>query len=423
LKAMLAPLKRRDFSLLLSGQSISWIGNNFYEIAIMWLVLRLTGSTAAMAGVAAVSAVPQLIFAPLAGVVADRVNRRLLALAMDCGRGLTILVLPLLSLLHHLAVWQIYLVAFVLWTLFTFFIPARQSMIPNLVPDEELPAANAAFQAMMFACLLLGYAFGGLVVAAYGVVPALFFDSVTFVGSVSSLLLIRSSGRSVPRSSESHSALKETILGLQFIWHRANLLTVFVFSGVVGLLVGPLLILAAPFSRSVLHAGARGYGLLEGSLMLGGVVGALAASLTRRIQRVGWLLIAVCLVAGVLLTGMSFSTVLPVALPFYLGVGLASGVVNVPLATLIQRLTPDEMRGRVMSSMMMINTAGIPISVAIGGAVAQRIGVATMYAVEGALFLITGLVSMVTPLVRLRSGGEAGPEEATKATIPASEVA
>jgi len=396
----LRPLRHRDFRLLIGGQTISWVGNNFYEIAIMWLVLRSTGSTAAMAGVAAVSVIPQLIFAPLAGVVADRVNRRFLALSMDLCRGVVILALPTLAVLHHLAIWQVYITAFVMFTLFTFFIPTRQAILPNIVPDDELPAANALFQMVLSGSLFVGFALGGLVVAWVGVVPALYLDSISFAGSVLSLLFMRSSGRSA-MVAERTGAVKEAIAGLRFVASVPSLLAIFAFLAVTGFFIGPLLILSAPFSEMILHAGARGYGFLEAGLMLGTLIGALLAGIFGTFHRVGALLIVLVGIAGVLLMGMSYMTVLLAAIAFYLAIGVLSGTLNVPLTTLMQRLTPDAMRGRVMSTMMIVNTAGTPLSLAVGGIVAQRIGVPAMYRVEGVLLLATAAVFAFTPLVRV----------------------
>ncbi len=407
--AALAPLRRRDFRLLLAGQSVSWIGNNFYEIAVMWLVLTLTGSTAAMAGVAAVSTLPQLIFGPFAGVVADRVNRRILALAMDFARGIVILVLPTLALMHHLAVWQVYVSAFILFTLFTFFLPARQAMLPNLVSDEELPAANGLFQATLYLSFLIGFGLGGLLVASVGVVPALYLDAVTFGVSMLTLLLIRSSGRErKTRERPRHSAVRETLLGMQFIFRQSTLLTIFAFNGAVGLLIGPLLILPAPFSRSVLHAGAHGYGLLEASFMAGSVVGAIGATVAAKVRHVGWMMVGVVIGGGLLLAALSYTRVLPAAMACNMAVGGVASILEVPIMTLIQRRTPDEMRGRVLSSMMMVNTAGTPISVAFAGVVAQIVGVAALYRLDGLAFVAMGLICLGTPLIRLRS--DAGPE-------------
>lgn len=402
--SILTPLRRRDFRLLWAGQTVSWIGNTFYEVAIMWLVLSLTHSTAAMAGVAAISALPQLVLSPIAGVVADRVNRRFLALSMDFGRGIVILSLPALQLVHHLALWQIYLVAFLLFTLFTFFLPARESMIPNLVPDDELPAANSLIQATVGMSMLLGFGLGGAVVAAIGVTPALFLDAASFVASVATLLAIHSSGSADRKTDIVRAApLKEAAEGLAFILRQRALLTIFIFSGVIGLFVGPLLILPAPFSRNVLHAGAAGYGLLEASFMAGGIAGAVLGSTTARIRPVGWLLIAVVAIAGALLVGFSYMQLLVPAMLINVCIGSVTSLVEVPITTLIQRLTPDAVRGRVMSTMMMVNTAGIPLSVAAGGALAQVIGVAPLYRISGLAFVALALLSMFTPLSKLRS--------------------
>lgn len=411
--AALAPLRHRDFRLLLGGQTLSWIGNNFYEIAIMWLVLQTTGSTAAMAGVAAVSVIPQLIFSPFAGVVADRVNRRHMALSMDICRGIVILGLPTLAVFHHLAAWQVYITAFVMFTLFTFFIPARQAMLPNVVPDGELPAANALFQMVLSASLFAGFALGGLVVAAVGVVPALYLDSLSFVASAVSLLFMRTSGRASP-AAERGGALSEAAAGLRFVRKQPSLLALFGFMAVSSLLVGPLLILPAPFSQNVLHAGARGYGFLEASFMLGNLAGAMVAAAMTGFRRLGLLLIAVFAAAGGLLAGMSFTTILPAAVAFYLSVGVLAGSINVPMMTLIQRLTPDAMRGRVLSTLMIVNTAGLPLSLAAGGIVAQQLGAAQTYRVVGILFALSSGLFVLTPLRRVRSA----PVQANENGVP-----
>jgi MFS family permease len=197
--------------------------------------------------------------------------------------------------------------------------------------------------------------------------------------------------------------LRETLIGLQFIWRQSTLLIIFAFNGVIGLLVGPLLILPAPFSRTVLHAGAHGYGLLEASFMAGSVVGALTAGMAGKLKHVGWMMIGVVIVGGLLLVGLSYTRILPAAMAFNLSVGIVASVLEVPIMTLIQRRTPDEMRGRVMSTMMMVNTAGMPVSVAAGGILAQIVGVAMLYRQDGLAFVAMGLVCLATPLVRLRA--------------------
>src|SRR5258708_5479857 len=191
-------LGSRPFALLWAGQTISALGDGAYMTALAWQVLLLTGSAQAMGVVLIARSIPMLLFLLLGGVAADRLPRRLVMLASDAGRGISVLAVAVLGQLHLLHLWHLIVLSLIFGLVAGFFMPAYQSIAPELVAAEDLPSANGLTGLSRQMSILLGPLLGALLVASTGPVGAFAFDGLTFAASARFLVALHVPKRAAP---------------------------------------------------------------------------------------------------------------------------------------------------------------------------------------------------------------------------------
>jgi MFS family permease len=192
---ILRPLAGRDFRLLFSGETISLLGDQFHFVALAWLVLQLTGSGLAVGTVLMVAGIPRAIFILIGGAFADRASPRSVMLISNALRAAFVGVLAILVLSGSADLWQLYVLAAVFGIVDAFFWPALSAMVPMLVVEDRLPAANALMQGSQQLTGLLGPALAGLLVAAVGTGLAFGIDAASFGVAALALVLIRGGRR------------------------------------------------------------------------------------------------------------------------------------------------------------------------------------------------------------------------------------
>ncbi|KPK99171.1 MAG: hypothetical protein AMJ90_09625, partial [candidate division Zixibacteria bacterium SM23_73_2] len=186
-------LKNRDFMLVWAGQTVSVLGDSLFQIALMWWVLERTGSTALMATVAILIALPTILLGPFAGTYADRADKRILLIFMDGGRGLLLFFPAALLYFESLQLWHVYILAILLSSMTAFSNPAINSFVPLLVQKDSLTRANSLIHSSRNLSGVLGPALGGILMALFGAGLVLFVDGLTFLFSAIALILVRSS--------------------------------------------------------------------------------------------------------------------------------------------------------------------------------------------------------------------------------------
>ncbi|HEY7093170.1 MAG TPA: MFS transporter, partial [Ktedonobacterales bacterium] len=184
-------LRSRPFALLWLGQTISTLGDGAYLTALAWQVLILTGSGAAMGIVLIATSVPRVLFMLLGGVIADRLPRRLVMLWADAGRAVAVGAIAVLSYTNTLQFWQIIALGLLFGLSQAFFLPAYQSIAPQIVEVEALPSANALNGLTREIGILVGPALGAVLVANFSTASAFGFDALTFLVSALCLLAVR----------------------------------------------------------------------------------------------------------------------------------------------------------------------------------------------------------------------------------------
>ncbi|MEK7848559.1 MAG: MFS transporter [Chloroflexota bacterium] len=376
----LASLGYRDFRLLWLGFGGALIGFWMYQVAQSWLVLRLTNSPLWVGVAAAASNLPFLILGLLGGVVADRVDRRRLLLV---ARGLMALLtggLGVLTLTGQVAVWHVLVVGFLTGVLWSFELPARQAMVPELVGREALFNAVSLMTVAVNGTRIVGPALGGLLVAAWGEGGAI---AVYAVGNVAMVVMVAMMEYRPPRTSPKAGALvRDAVEGVGYMWREKDVRALVGQAAGIGMWSAAYQTLLPVFVRDVYGGGAGELGLLLAAAGLGALAISVLLALRGDFPRKGlW----------VLLTAAAFGAtqVLLALAPGQLGgaaalvgIGAAQTVHSALTTTLILLVVPSGYHGRLMSAMGMTWGLSLVGSIAVG-ALAEVFGAPVAMAVSG----------------------------------------
>jgi hypothetical protein len=399
---ILRPLRVRDFALLWIGLTVSFVGDGVYIIAIAWQAYDLSNSPSALAAVGVAWSLPQVLLLLATGVLSDRLDRRHLMIAGDVIRGAAIGAIGALSIAGTLTMPRLIGLVVVYGAGQAIFGPAFSSIVPTIVPEDLLVQANSLGQFVRpVAWTLVGPLVGGLLVATVGVGWAFVADASTFVFSALMIKLMRT--RRVARDEADRSTPWEDLKeGLGYV-RRTTWLWVAMVAATVSLLAtwGPWEVLVPYVVRNDLGGSAAALGLVYGAGGIGSVSAAIAMGQRGRLPRRAVTFLYLVWAGGMLATaGFGFVTGLWEAmLVAFVGEGCISLLVVVWI-TLVQRLVPGELLGRVSSVDWMISTAGVPLSFAIVGPAADAFGVDATLIVAGVAGALITVAFMFYPGAR-----------------------
>ncbi|MCZ9347704.1 MFS transporter, partial [Streptomyces sp. TRM76130] len=361
--SMFASLKVRNYRLFFMGQVVSNIGTWMQRIAQDWLVLSLTGSSAAVGITTALQFLPMLLFGLYGGVLVDRLRKRPTLLVTQSAMALTALALAALTLTGRVEVWHVYVAAFVMGLATVVDNPARQTFVAELVGRDQLQNAVSLNSANFQSARLVGPAVAGLLITGVGTGWAFFLNGVSFVAPLTGLLLMRTRDlHTVERTPRGKGQLRE---GLHYVAGRPDLLWTIVLVGFIGTFGFNFPVFLSAFADEVFHSGAGTYSLFNTLMAVGSVAGALLAARrgTARLR----LLIAAAMGFGALEIVAAIAPGLWMFALLMVPIGLFSMTVNVTANTSIQMSTDPAMRGRVMSLYMMVFLGGSPVGAPIVG--------------------------------------------------------
>jgi DHA3 family macrolide efflux protein-like MFS transporter len=388
-------LRDRDFLALWSGQMISQIGDSFTFLALLITVNRLTGSAAAM-GVMMISlTLPQLAFSLLAGVVVDRVDRKLVMIVSDLLRA--VLVLAFLTVRSAGQIYIFYIVGFLLSSVSVFFWPAKTAMIPRIVKGgDRLLSANALSQTVRVVGLLIGPALAGFAIGWFGTSVAFVADSLTYLVSAMAIITIRTSGSTADEERVSLSLVWHRLAdGFSFTMRHSTLVGIVVTLLVALLGVGAIEVLFVPYLQGEFGVGPEGLGFVQTTQGLGMLVGSVLlgylAARFRLTRIIAWstsmlgFAVALCGLAGHFLF---------IALCTFMA-GLSLAPLNAALSTLMQRTVPDEKLGRVSSVVDTTMTLSYLLSMGGAASFAEALGIRTVFVSAGLVTAISALPALV----------------------------
>ena len=393
-------LRHRNYRLYLTGQMVSVCGTWMQQVAQGWLVYRLTGSATLLGVVGFASQIPVFALGPIAGVVTDRFSCRRIAVLTQSAALLQALLLSLLTLTGLVQPSHIILLGILLGIINAFDMPARQSLVNQLVEGEDLPNAVALNSSMINAARIVGPGLAGLLVAALGEGFCFLINALSYLAVIWALLAMRLTQRG--RESAHHLSLAHSLAeGMRYVMTTAPIRDLLVLLGLVGFMGMPYMTLMPIFAGEVHKGGADALGLMMGSVGLGALIGALSLAKRGQVRGLGKIIVATTMGFGVALVIFAASPSFWLSLAVLLGVGFSWMVLIAACNTLLQVLAVDEMRGRVMSlfSMMLVGMA--PFGSLIAGWLADWVG-APLVVTVGGFFCAAGGLVFAQRLPRLR---------------------
>lgn len=370
--ARFAALRHRNFALLWAGVIVSNVGTWMQNVTQSWLMLQLTDSPVWLGLLGLSFAIPMVTLPLLGGAVVDRVHRVRLLYVTQTGQMLLAFALAILTWLNLIAVWHILLASFLGATLLAFDNPARQALVYDLVPHEDLLNALSLNAATYTGAALVGPALAGLLLIPLGPAALFFLNGVSFLAVIFALAAMRGVHS---RGSAIAAPLGRAVgTGLAYVWRTPYVLGLLGFSALAAIFGRSYQMLLPVFARDIWVAGAPGYGLLLSAGGAGAIIGALSLAAFGRDWRQG---------RSMVISGLSFSLSLvlfalsPAFLAGFLMLLLAGAMATVfttLISTQLQTTAPDALRGRVMS-MYAITLIGLPSLGALAvGILAEQLG-------------------------------------------------
>jgi Na+/melibiose symporter-like transporter len=425
---------RRDLRLVLSAGIISLTGDWILTIGLIYRVYAVTGSTVASALTMASSFAPQVLLGAVAGVFADRWDRKRTMIAADLllAAGL----LPLLLVHDAAQVWIVFAVMFWEGSVQQFFSPAEQAMVPRLVPDDELMAANAVSGQVSNVSRLAGSALGGILAAAGGIIAVTLIDAVSFLASALLLALVRTTGRTAasPEGGSIRVRLArvgaELRDGLQMSARHRVLRALMIFALVTSVGEGAMSTLFTPFVERVLHGSPQDLGLIMAAQAIGGIAGGMVAAASGHRFRAGRMMCYGAVVFGlvdlaIFLYPLGYVAVWP-AVAGMIIVGLPGALTLAGLITLFQRSSDDAYRGRVFGAVSALEGVTVLAGTLGSGYLSRLAGIIPVLAVQGGGYVVAGLAMLVwlkeepgappAPMPSARAGPRSSRRKASLAT-------
>ena len=367
-------LRNVRFMRLWVGQGISFVGDYVSMVALVILVVEISGSATAVGGVLVARLLPTLA-SPLIGVLADRLDRRVVLVASDLARA--VLVLGLVFVRDLIA---LYVLAFLMGLARAIFTPTVRAAFPSVVGEDNLTKANAIISGTFSVSITLGPALGGLLVASVGVNAAFVLDSATYL--ISAILLSRIP---LPRpQGESEGTLVQDLrAGFGYLGHARVPMALVMGAFLLNFTTDLTVPVEAFLARETFGAGSVGYGLLVSVWGGGMIVGsALAAVLENRLNLIILYLVSI-FIWGLALVGTGLAPAFVIALGALAVAGVSNGVDNVATDTELQRRVPDVFLGRVFSVRFLGYTVGEALAYQVGGLTMDATGPRFVYLLAG----------------------------------------
>jgi MFS family permease len=378
-----AALRHRDFRLLWLGQIVSVTGSQMQLVAINWHVYVLTKSALALGLVGLFRGLPVILCSLAGGVVADAIDRKRLMIATQTVMLVSAGLLTATTLAGTESVWPFYLLSAMGSAATAFDIPARQSLMPTLVPVEDFPNAVSLGMIVFNVATISGPAIAGVLLAESG--PALIYaiNAFSFLAVIGALLAMRASGnpdrQTARKDALSIGALKE---GLTFVWRTPIVVQTMTLDFVATFFASATLLLPI-FARERLHVGPHGYGLLAAAPAIGSVITAFVLARLGTLQREGRLVVWSVAVFGVATAAFGVSTAFWFSMLMLAVTGAADTVSTVLRQTIRQLVTPNHLRGRMTSINMMFFYGGPQLGELEAGVLAALIGAPLSVVVGG----------------------------------------
>jgi len=400
LKQTLRALRYRNYRLFFSGQSLSLIGTWMQQVALGWLVYRLTDSAFLLGLVGFSSQIPTFMMASVAGVLADRYNKHKIIIATQTLAMIQAFLLAFLTLSETIQIWHILLLSLFSGLINAFDMPTRQSFVIEMVDDRnDLPNAIALNSSMFNAARLIGPTVAGILITAIGEGFCFLVNALSYLTVIVSLLMMKLEPKTIIQKKEKVlEGLKE---GIKYAYNFKPIRALLLLIALVSLTGMPYAVLMPVFARDVLHGNSQTLGFLFGAVGSGALIGAIYLASRKTVLGLGRLIAIAASIFSLGLLFFSFSRdiYLSIGLMVFTGAGMMLQMASTN--TVLQTLVDDDKRGRVMSLYIMSFMGTMPFGSFIAGTLASTIG-APLTVLSGAIICLTGATIFYKNLPSLR---------------------
>ncbi len=397
------------FFSIWSGQTLSWVGSAVAQFGLVWWITEKTGSATILAVGTLISMLPGVILGPLVGALIDRWNRRIVILVADGVIALVSLYLAYLFWSDSLQIWHVYVVMFIRALGGAFHWPANQASISLMVPKEHLPRISGLNQMVGGAVNIVAPPVGALLLQVMELHWIMMIDVITAIFSILPMLIIV-----IPQPESSTETLEDATLpqtvsaiwgdikaGFIYIWNWKGIFWLLIIAMLINFFVNPAMSLVPILVTRHFQGGALELGWLNASWGIGMLVGGfLLGAWGGFKKRIYTMLIGIIgLGVGILLVALAPGNLLPLAIVGFFFGSAMNAISNGAGFAILQTLVAPDMQGRVFTVVMSMAGAISPLSLAIGGPVADWLGVRTLYYIAGISLLILGVIGFMIPSV------------------------
>jgi MFS family permease len=400
-KVVFRSLKYRNYRLFFAGQSVSLVGTWMQRIAMPWLVYHMTGSALLLGVVGFAGQIPSFLLSPVAGVLTDRWSRYRVLLVTQILSLVQAGVLAWLTLTGGIQIWEIIVLSVILGCINAFDVPARHSFVIDMVEKKEDLGNGIALNSLMFnGARLIGPSIAGIMLATTSEGVCFLLNAISYIFVIISLMMMMLNLRTVRRKEE--RILLELREGFRYAFGFAPIKHLLILLSISSLMGMSYSVLMPVFAKEILHGGSHTYGFLMGAAGFGALMGALFLASRKSVLKLGRIVPASTIVFGVGLLALSVSRIFPLSLILMIFIGLGMMMQTAASNTILQTITDDDKRGRVMSfySMAIMGTA--PFGSLLAGWLAKVIGTpGTIFA--GGLSCIIGALFFMRKLPELKA--------------------
>jgi MFS family permease len=406
-------LKHRGFALIWVGLMISMVGTQMQQWALFWHISKLSNDPIAVSVVGGVRFLAVLAFSLVGGLVADRYNRRMILFITQSTAMLVAVILGFLTFSGVIQLWHIYALTAVQAAAMAFDLPARQSLVPNLVPRDILPSAFSLQSIAFNTGAIVGPALSGVVIGYLGQEAVYFINAVTFLAVIIALILLGDIAQS--QSAVQHglrAAWVDIRDGVSFIRSQPLIMSTMILDFIATFFSSANTLLPY-FAQNVLRIGEVAYGWLASAQSIGAVTVGLIVSQFHNIRRQGMLLLGSVVVFGTATILFGFSRLYAIVFLSLILIGAADSISTIIRNTVRQLNTPDSLRGRMTSINQIFFMGGPQLGEIEAGAVAQFFGV-PFAIITGGIGTILGvwLVTSIWPALARYNGDEPNAQSA-----------
>lgn len=387
---MFASLRSRNYRIYFIGQGVSLIGTWMQTVALSWLVYRLTGSVFLLGVIGFTSQIPTFVMAPFTGVISDRHNRLTILKLTQFFYMVQSLAMALLVLLKVVEPWHIVVLSIIFGVISAFDAPARQSLVMDLIDDKAYVGNAIALNSAIFnGARLIGPAVAGIVIAIVGEGICFLINSVSFIAVLLALTLIRIA---VKQESSGPAGFRESLgEGVRYTFNSVPIRMLILLLAAMSLVGLSYIVLLPAYAKEILHGSSETLGYLMSAMGAGALAGALTMAARKSVFGLTRIIAYGVILMGLSIALASFSARLYLSMIFFFFTGLTMIMTLSAINTMLQTISDEDKRGRVMSFYAMALMGASPIGNLVAGSIASGIGVEWTMLIAGVITLLSGV--------------------------------